>query len=83
MLVMSRQRDEEVVIVVPPSDKPRVIRHTVVDIRGDKVRNGYDADKDIEIDRREVYDAKQRDRRKASGSAAPPRRDGYVPGSGS
>ena len=50
MLVLSRKRNESIVI----NDN---IIITVVDIRGDKVRLGFDAPKEVPIHRREVYDA--------------------------
>lgn len=56
MLVLSRMRDESIII-----NENIVI--TVVDIRGDKVRLGINAPTNIAVDRQEVYDAKQRDRR--------------------
>lgn len=59
MLVLSRHRDESIMI----GDDVVV---TVVDIRGDKVRLGIDAPQDIPVHRREVYDAIQRENRKAS-----------------
>ena len=55
MLVLSRQRDESIVI----GDN---IVITVVDIRGDKVRLGIDAPKEVPVHRQEVYDAIQRER---------------------
>jgi carbon storage regulator len=39
---------------------------TIVDIRGDKVRLGIDAPQDIPVHRREVYEAIQRENRKAA-----------------
>ena len=39
---------------------------TVVEIRGDKVRLGIDAPQDIPVHRQEVYEAIQRENRKAS-----------------
>jgi len=39
---------------------------TIVDIRGDKVRLGIDAPQDIPVHRQEVYDAIQRENRKAN-----------------
>lgn len=54
MLVLSRKRDETVRI----ADNVFV---TVVDIRGDKTRLGIKAPDAVGIDRREVYDAKQKD----------------------
>ncbi len=59
MLVLSRHRDESIMI----GDD---IVITVVDLRGDKVRLGIDAPKDIPVHRQEVYDAIQRENRKAS-----------------
>ena len=54
MLVLSRQRDESIII----GDH---IVITVVDIRGDKVRLGIEAPKDIPVHRQEVYEAIQRE----------------------
>ena len=58
MLVLSRHRDEAIMI----GDEIVV---TVVDIRGDKVRLGIDAPSDVPVHRQEVYDAIQRENRKA------------------
>ncbi len=63
MLVLSRQRDQSIII----GDN---IVITVVDIRGDKVRLGIEAPSEIPVHRREVYEAIMRDRRKAEESAA-------------
>jgi len=54
MLVLSRQRDESIII----GDN---IVLTIVDIRGDKVRLGIEAPKEIPVHRQEVYDAIQRE----------------------
>lgn len=56
MLVLSRQRDESIVI----GDNVVV---TIVDIRGDKVRLGIEAPGEIPVHRREVYEAIQRENR--------------------
>ena len=53
MLVLSRKKNETIVI----KDD---ITITVVDIRGDKVRLGIDAPKDVPVHRREVYEAIKR-----------------------
>ncbi len=55
MLVLSRHRDESIII----GDN---IVITVVDVRGDKVRLGIDAPTDIPVHRQEVYEAIQRER---------------------
>jgi carbon storage regulator len=54
MLVLSRQRDESIVI----GDD---IVITVVDIRGDKVRLGITAPTSVPVHRKEVYNAIQRE----------------------
>lgn len=54
MLVLSRQRDESIII----GDN---IVITIVDIRGDKVRLGIQAPKEITVHRQEVYDAIQKE----------------------
>src|SRR5687767_12865676 len=59
MLVLSRQRDETIMI----GDDIEV---TVVDIRGDKVRLGITAPKEISVHRKEVYDAIRRENRAAA-----------------
>lgn len=59
MLVLSRHRDESIMI----GDDVVI---TIVDIRGDKVRLGIDAPQDIPVHRQEVYEAIQRENRKAS-----------------
>ena len=53
MLVLSRKKDEKIVI----GDN---ISITVVEIRGDKVRLGIEAPREISVHRREVYDAIKR-----------------------
>lgn len=60
MLVLSRHRDEQIVI-------NNDIVLTVVDIRGDKVRLGIEAPTTIPIHRREVQDAIERERREHGG----------------
>ena len=59
MLVLSRHRDESIMI----GDDVVV---TIVDIRGDKVRLGIEAPQHIPVHRQEVYEAIQRENRKAS-----------------
>lgn len=57
MLVLSRQRNEALVICPPGCEPIRVI---VVDIRGDKTRLGIEADPSIPVHREEVYQSMQR-----------------------
>lgn len=59
MLVLSRHRDESIMI----GDDIVV---TVVDIRGDKVRLGIDAAQDIPVHRQEVYEAIKRENEKVA-----------------
>ena len=55
MLVLSRQKDESIII----GDD---IEITIVDVRGDKVRLGINAPREISVHRKEVYDAIQREK---------------------
>ena len=59
MLVLSRQRDETIMI----GDD---IELTVVDIRGDKVRIGIKAPPQVAVHRKEVYDAIKRENEQAA-----------------
>ena len=59
MLVLSRQRDETIMI----GDDVEI---TVVDIRGDKVRLGITAPRHIQVHRKEVYDAIKRENQNAA-----------------
>jgi len=53
MLVLSRKKNESIVI-------DNDIKVVVVEIRGDKVRLGVEAPREVPVHRREVYDAIQR-----------------------
>ena len=53
MLVLSRKKNESIVI-------NNDITIVVVEIRGDKVRLGVEAPKEVPVHRREVYDAIRR-----------------------
>lgn len=59
MLVLSRQRDETIMI----GDE---IEITVVDIRGDKVRLGITAPTRIAVHRKEVYESIRRENEQAA-----------------
>lgn len=62
MLVLSRERDETIVI-------GNDIRITVVDIRGGKVRLGIEAPRDVPVHRKEVADSIRREREKPNDGA--------------
>ncbi len=59
MLVLSRHRDESIMI----GDDVMI---TIVDIRGDKVRLGIDAPQEVPVHRLEVYQAIKRENQKSS-----------------
>lgn len=63
MLVLSRQRDETIMI----GDEVEI---TVVDIRGDKVRLGITAPRHIQVHRKEVYEAIKRENQQAANVTA-------------
>jgi len=54
MLVLSRKKDEKIVI----GDS---ITLMVIEIRGDKVRLGIDAPRDVTVHREEIYEAIKRE----------------------
>ncbi len=64
MLVLSRQKDESIMI----GDEVEI---TIVDVRGDKVRLGINAPRSIAVHRKEIYEAIQREKKqKAEEEAA-------------
>ncbi len=63
MLVLSRKKNESIVI-------NNDITIVVVEIRGDKVRLGVEAPKEVPVHRREVYDAIKRNESLQGGAAA-------------
>jgi len=60
MLVLSRQRDESIMI----GDDVEI---TIVDVRGDKVRLGITAPSEIPVHRKEVYETIKREGGKSRG----------------
>ena len=62
MLVLSRKKNESIVI-------NNDITIVVVEIRGDKVRLGVEAPKEVPVHRREVYDAIQRNNFRGNANA--------------
>ena len=65
MLVLSRQRDQSIMI----GDN---IEITVVDVRGDKVRLGINAPNTVPVHRKEVYQAIQREKLEGHVPSPPP-----------
>jgi carbon storage regulator len=63
MLVLSRKMGESIVI-------NNDIRIMVVDIRGDKVRLGVEAPREVPVHRNEVYEAIQREKTEGSQDAS-------------
>ena len=63
MLVLSRKKNESIII----NDDITIV---VVEIRGDKVRLGVEAPKEVPVHRNEVYEAIRRNQQQASGEAA-------------
>ena len=63
MLVLSRKKDEKIII----GDK---ITLMVIEIRGDKVRLGIEAPKDVTVHREEVYEAIIKERSGQEGVSA-------------
>ena len=62
MLVLGRKKNEQIVI----SSRAGEIRITLLAIRGDKVRLGFDAPKEILIDRHQLHERIQREGRHAT-----------------
>lgn len=60
MLVLSRQRDESIII-------GNDIEITIVDVRGEKVRLGINAPSHIPVHRKEVYEAMLRENQTSRG----------------
>jgi carbon storage regulator len=59
MLVLSRQRDQSIMI----GDQ---IEIKVVDVRGEKVRLGINAPRNVKVDRKEIYDKIRRENESAA-----------------
>lgn len=68
MLVLSRKKNESIII-------DQEIRITIVEIRGDKVRLGIEAPKEVPVHRSEIHEA-IRSEREAQHDSAPAGRPG-------
>jgi carbon storage regulator len=64
MLVLSRQRDQSIMI----GDD---IEITIVDVRGDKVRVGINAPRQVSVHRKEVYEAIRRENEESAAAEKP------------
>lgn len=64
MLVLSRQKDESIMI----GDD---IEIRIIDVRGDQVRIGIQAPRSISVHRKEVYDAIQAEKETETGMFLP------------
>lgn len=64
MLVLSRQKDESIMI----GDDVEI---TIVDVRGDKVRLGINAPRNIAVHRKEIYIAIQKEKEENEHQAHP------------
>ena len=64
MLVLSRQKDESIII----GDDIEV---TIVDVRGDKVRLGINAPRSVSVHRKEIYEAIQKEKAQKAAEEAP------------
>ena len=64
MLVLSRKKNESIMI----DDRIKIV---VVEIRGDKVRLGVEAPKEVPVHRQEVYDAIKRSANQAGSTPEP------------
>ncbi len=72
MLVLSRKKDESIVI-------NNDITIVVVEIRGDKVRLGVEAPKEVPVHRREVFEAIARGEPLDAAALTPPEAPGDTP----
>ncbi|MBN2326709.1 MAG: carbon storage regulator CsrA [Candidatus Omnitrophica bacterium] len=64
MLVLTRKRDESIII----GDDVEI---TIVDIKGEKVKIGVSAPKTLSIHRKEIYEAIQEENKAAVNNRAP------------
>ena len=58
MLVLSRKKNESIIIELDG----KIITVTVIDVRGDKIRLGVEAPKEVPVHRSEVYECIKRER---------------------
>lgn len=68
MLVLTR-RFEQTITIGDPLSSAKAIEITVVEVRGDQVRIGISAPKDMPVDRKEIWLQKREERRNAAGQS--------------
>jgi len=61
MLILGRNVNETVTIIVPPSDKPQTIEVVVTEAHRDKARLGIIAERAIRVHRKEVLESIAKD----------------------
>lgn len=66
MLVLSRQKDESIIIAPDPEDDSNQITVTVIDVRGDKVRLGFEAPRSTRVHRKEIWVAIMKEKKASS-----------------
>jgi|JI10StandDraft_1071094.scaffolds.fasta_scaffold02263_27 carbon storage regulator len=72
MLVLSRFRDEKIIVQTPSGEEVTIM---VVDVRGDKVRLGVEAPASWPVHREEVLERIEKSKAKASSSRVSPNRE--------
>ena len=61
MLLLSRKKDEQIILTVPPSNETRRIVVSVVELQRGQVRLGVKAPKSVIVDRAEIDVRRNRD----------------------
>lgn len=61
MLVLAAQKEEEFILFDESNPEKIIAKVKICDIRGDKVRLGFQAEKQLRIDREVVYQSKMED----------------------
>ena len=62
MLVLTRRVDGSIIIGDPKTPE-KCIEVTVVEVRGDQVRIGVQAPRSVSVDRKEIWEQKQKERK--------------------
>ena len=70
MLVLTR-RLNQAIMIGDPTKPNECYEVTVVEVKGDQVRIGVDAPKDIQVHRKEIWEQKQQENEASAASAKP------------